>query len=173
MSLSPALIIYASEHLKDLPPWPTNLNVIELLLFHGLELWYLCIHPLQVVLYSIVCVPTDVLSKVRNCLRGRNSASLTSGDEIFTLRTFSSIMRRSSHHDSIKSVWHTSDTRSVVSKVHLLGCRASGIPWQGSAGQKPLDSPHRKWRSAHFHDQRTGRYLHDTCVRSFGVIKQT
>ena len=81
-------------------------DIVEFTFLHSLEVWYLRIHSCYIVLYRVFSQPANVLANLdteTNAL----VAMLTSGDDIFTLRTFSSIMRSSSQADSMKRVWES------------------------------------------------------------------
>lgn len=89
---------------QQFPSYP-HLDVIEFLLLHCFKMRYFCAHPCEVMFDRILRFPANVLGLVSN----DNTCSIThfptSGDDIFTLRTFSSIIRSSVQADSMKSVY--------------------------------------------------------------------
>lgn len=86
-------------------PASPHLDVVEFLLLHCFKMRYLCAHPCEVMFDRILGFPANVLRLVSNDTTCSYTQSPTSGDDIFTLRTFSSIIRSSVQADSMKRVY--------------------------------------------------------------------
>lgn len=80
------------------------LDVVQLPLLHSFKMRNFRVHASDIILDSIVLVPALVLFLVNTSALAYRMGIPTSGDEILTLRTFSSIIFGSSTYDSIKIV---------------------------------------------------------------------
>lgn len=81
------------------------LYIVEILLLHGLKVRYPSIYAPQIVFHGIVGIPVLILRlSLAPFILNLILSSLTSGEDILTDRTFSSMIRGSLHMDSIKRV---------------------------------------------------------------------
>lgn len=103
--------VQSTINTEDRFPSGSHLDVIEFLLLHCFEMRYFCAHSCKVMFNRILGCPTHVLELVSIDTTSSIEGFPTSGDDIFTLRTFSSIIRSSVQADSMKSVYRPVNDR--------------------------------------------------------------
>ena len=91
----------------------SDLDIIELTLLHRLEMRDLSTHSCEIMLDRFVRRPAKVLHIISVVAIGRIKGIITSGEEILTLRTFSSMIFSSSQADSMNKVYDSNVNREV------------------------------------------------------------
>lgn len=157
-----------------LPDEASYLDVVEIFLFHSFHMWNPCWYTAEVVLDRIVGVPSYILGHVSIVLLdSKMIKSLTSGEDILTRRTFSSIIFGSSHIDSIKSVYTWLAAKSWRNASGIPLCSVSQTPWRESGAQRLWGSRRRISLFDHSPRSRNVQCRRGTFSQSFVVEAQT